>query len=440
MTNPIDDLLADISLAPKQKNAAATDSLMILKSERNKPGYKPDEIASLEREIQRASKQAGVPYDGGPSAPAPQVVKLNDELVNPLDELLVDMAPTAGAGRGTINPPTVNQPHPGRVNPNLTTVNLKDMRNRVAANPVVQGATHGFTAGLFDYLPAGMAYAYDRVSKKFTGDTTKPYSFKELLAAQRAQRNEVAAADPGQYMSGDIAGAVGLGYLTGGQSIPLTVLSQGTQGAVRKYTESPETTLEDAAKSGAVSAVIPVAVAGAGKVVVSPIVNQLQGIFMNKAAAAVIAAETAAGRTLTAAETQALYGTVLSELKAAPMFKALPGAVWQEVKSAILPGALGGAAGATTATLSGNDPMTGAQIGASGAVAATKLKVLGQAADAASIAAGRELVKRDVLLTDIGKRIPGVVSSVSQPVIPAAVEAATQKPAEPNPIDDLLGP
>jgi hypothetical protein len=178
-----------------------------------------------------------------------------------------------GSGRGSVNPPLIGQPQPPQ---NVYMPTRKPTTGYETLPPAaksfqasVEGAARGATAGTFDYVPAGLAYLADRIRNigkvNQEGNPIKPLTFDETLAATRARTAQVQSENPNAYLAGDVGGSVALGYATGGSSVPLTMLSQGTQSAVRKYAESPETTALDAAKAGGASATITAALGGVGK-------------------------------------------------------------------------------------------------------------------------------------------------------------------------------
>jgi hypothetical protein len=168
-------------------------------------------------------------------------------------------ASPAGAGRGVVNPAPVSQyTYAAPTQPQYPVT---------PAQSAVEGGARGVTAGTFDYLPAGMAYAWDRLRKKMAGSNATPISFDEALAASRAHSADSAQQNPGSYMGGNIAGGAALAYGTGGASLQGQVASQAVIGAVEKAATDPNATLGDIAMAGGENAVLTGVVGGAGKVV-----------------------------------------------------------------------------------------------------------------------------------------------------------------------------
>lgn len=217
------------------------ESLPYLKAEREVTPT--DKRASVDREIVRRSKAAGVDYDFGftPDS-AVSTPATTPAVVAPQAAL----APGQSAGAPSNANASTDGTSPGP-----------------ALNAAAYGAAKGVTAGTFDYLPAAMATG---VSKLPGGSNL---SFKEALAAVRARRADQEAAHPVASTVGNVAGsiytgaralpalaeaALPAGVVAAGGGVPMLAAQQGLQSGVQTYAGSPDSTLADAGKAAAVGA------------------------------------------------------------------------------------------------------------------------------------------------------------------------------------------
>lgn len=187
-------------------------------------------------------------------------------------------APIIGGGRGVVNPtaediaaqvaatPNAQQKifaqprrrgtmprggyYAGNPNDPNSTATLGDVGSAVlkgtsdiAYNPATESFARGITAGGYDYGKAALMPT-----------TTSTLTFKDKLADVRARRAEQERQFPISSGFGNAAGAVTLGALTGGASLPGQMATTGTIGAVNKFTESKDTTMNDAMNAGLINA------------------------------------------------------------------------------------------------------------------------------------------------------------------------------------------
>lgn len=138
------------------------------------------------------------------------------------------------------------------------------------------GLGMGATAGLMQYPAAGVLALATRLAPQGA-----PLSLKDALAQVRETTGEIRETSPIAYGAGEIGGTIaGVGKLGAvgkvGQargvaqtaaSLARPAAVAAGYGATQKYTESPETTLGEAAKTGALAGAGTVAFGGAGKLV-----------------------------------------------------------------------------------------------------------------------------------------------------------------------------
>lgn len=208
------------------------------------------------------------------------VVPLSKQ-ATPSDDFAQYLAQSAGSGRGVVNPTAEDiaarvaatpnaqnqilrnanrtqrkgtMPRGGYYtgNPNdpNSTATLSDVGTAIQKgttdlvyNPATEGFARGITAGGYDYGKAALMPT-----------TTNTLTFKDKLADVRARRAEQERQFPISSGIGNVAGAVTLGALTGGTSLPGQMATTGVIGGVNKFTESPDTTMNDAMNAGLINA------------------------------------------------------------------------------------------------------------------------------------------------------------------------------------------
>lgn len=106
------------------------------------------------------------------------------------------------------------------------------------------GLVRGGTAGMSVYPEAGVKSLI----------RNKPYI--ETLKDVRTEDARLQEAHPYAFGGGQVLGNIGLSVLSGATSIPAQAATQGAIGGVSRYTGSEESTLRDAAESGALSATV----------------------------------------------------------------------------------------------------------------------------------------------------------------------------------------
>jgi hypothetical protein len=238
--------------APVQQSRDV-DRVAILKAERNKP-YNQDERASLEREIAVASKSAGIPYDGGGQAYTPQTQAPAQAAPPVAPQVPVDSFADTESQTAPVTQP---QQEPGFLEKTGT---------------ALRGFGQGATAGLIQYPQAGLMSAV----------TGQPYSAS--LADLRAQNTQLAAEQPYQWYGGNVGGAVGLGALTAGGSLPVQAATAAGTGAVGGYTQNEDLSeaAQGAAYGGALGVAGGVLRAGMDKVAKSQIIDTINGLLKEK--------------------------------------------------------------------------------------------------------------------------------------------------------------
>lgn len=351
------------------------------------------------------------------------------------DELPVPPRPSKGGASATWGPPVT----PVRTTPNVGFDHLNPVQKQLRAG--AEGYAKGVTAGLFDYAPAGLAWVLDRIRKKgpavssnvmppeYVGtpaeeqlrklqgqpiQPAKPVTFNESLAATRQRAADVQQQYPVAHSIGQLGGAVHLGIRGPGtntkigKSVPGAMALQGVQGAVSKLTESPETTLKDAAWAGATSAALTGAAPLVGRA--TDFVNKGFGnMFMKSASNAVTdaleAATKAKGAPLTGAEQQAVWKTAMDQFKTGPLYTKAFDDTFKDINETIIPAIAGGVG----AAYMGYDPLYG--IGS--AIAAKKATAIGNYGTATAKWVGR-----------LAESKPGAVAKTADKfkhVAPAAV-------------------
>lgn len=323
--------------------------------------------------------------------------------------------PTGNAGRGSVNPPLVGEPQPQRTYiPTAAPVERPYSGLPPAAQAYqtfIEGGLRGLTAGTSEYGRAGLGYLADRIKNIGTNKPTK--SYEEQLAETRARTEMLKEDNPNAYAAGDITGAVGLGILTRGKSLPMTVATQGAAGAVRNYSENPDTTVGDALTAGVLQAGVTGALGVGGKVL-NYGADKLEQAFQNRFMQVVNEQSAKLGRALTPDETSTLYNAVAKGLEVLPVLGRGVVAAGKEIKSGIFPAAVGGTAGAVSGLFTG-DPLTNAMWGAGGALALSKANAINILSDEAKVAAGRMAIKAAPY---IGKVAPYVAPATAGAVSP----------------------
>ena len=351
-------------------------------------------------------------------------------------------APIIGGGRGVVNPtaediaaqvaatPNAQQKifaqprrrgtmprggyYAGNPNDPNSTATLGDVGSAVlkgtsdiAYNPATESFARGITAGGYDYGKAALMPT-----------TTSTLTFKDKLADVRARRAEQERQFPISSGLGNVAGAVTLGALTGGTSLPGQMATTGVIGGVNKFTESKDTTIDDAMKAGLINAGAAGVFGLAGKGFDKFGRPLLKSYTTNKLLDKTRNALEEAGVDVTKMSDEQILTKgvkILETIGPKIMGKGVAKEITGQVTSAIIPGTIGALGGAGAAALAGQDPWMGAKFGAAGTIGAVKLKALGELGDVASLYAAKSLVKNPKLAANAARAanaaIPGVNSA-----------------------------
>ena len=129
------------------------------------------------------------------------------------------------------------------------------------------GITQGALAGLGQYPAAGLVSLASRVAPQ----GGQPLSYRDALSQVRESQQSLREEAPLAYGAGEIGGglagfAKAAGLARGAQStLPRAVAAATGMGASQTYTASPETTVGEAATSGAIAGGATVALGGVGR-------------------------------------------------------------------------------------------------------------------------------------------------------------------------------
>lgn len=283
----------------------------------------------------------------------------------------------------------------------------------------LQGFAKGATAGLVVYPQAAAMQA----TRALTGG---PSDWKSALADVRAGQQELSNQMPVSYGAGQVAGAVGLGALSGGTSLPAMVGTGAGIGAVSGFTQNDS--LKDAAVGGTLGAlggfVGKGVSAGYDQVVksvaakhIADIIARAQSDITKTGAAGLVVQQTKRLEKL-----QGLSGKKLQEFidegmdkASSNIIKSAANRAWQSLKGAAYGAGIGG--GAALAT--GSDVKQGAMGGAA---------VGGLSAAKAAMASA----KGGILLNlankfNLGSILPGatkVASNTAANLAPNVIDAA----------------
>lgn len=418
---------SETKVAPSVQASRDADAVTILKSELAKElGKTPKDaadkartdanIAALKRELAaKGQKEFAAPkVKSAPTQPAAFVPKTFE--------------PASFTAEPTLTPEPTNVPEMRQSPPPEP-----GMADKALA--ALQGAAKGATAGLIVY-PQAVALAATRAATGAESPTWQE-GLKTALADVRAGQQELSDQMPVSYGAGQVAGAVGLGALTGGTSLPVMVGTGAVTGAVSGYTQNDS--LKDAAVGGTLGAlggaVGKGVTAGYDQVVKSVAAKHIADIIARAQEGGTGAAGRIVQQTNKLAKLQELSGKELQNFieknmdkASANMVKSAANRAWESLKGAAYGAGIGG--GAALAT--GSDVKQGAMGGAAvGGLSAAKAAM-------ASAKGGVMLNLANKL--NLGSILPGATSTAANAaanIAPNVVNAATT-PQEPPPIGSRL--
>jgi hypothetical protein len=314
-------------------------------------------------------------------------------------------------------------------------------------NPVTIGTARGATAGLFDYIPAGMMTAIDRLKGK---GKLSADAFNQNLSGVRGVHTEMRQAHPVAMGTGEVVGGTGLAIATGGGSIARQAGVSGAQGAISKYTESPETTAKEALIQGGITGAVGATGAAVGKGV-TKVIDKFKGktaMPMEEFRLARYEEKVADYMAKNGGKAPPTKIASKMEMDAnAEMIKAYTpegiairtlnegGSIVKEGVTNVVKGAAyGGGAGAVHGLLTTGDPISGglhgAALGAAGAAGATKFQLGQKIRNAGITHAGVEAIKK-VDAPKVGNAVTkALVAPIGVGVSPTLQDVVMPKPPE----------
>ena len=310
----------------------------------------------------------------------------------------------------------------------------------------VRGFGQGATAGLIQYpqaaimaasqdqppqpdvrsMPTARRGSMPRSGYFGAGDIQQPAApvnqVSTSLADLRLQNKQMAEENQAAWYGGNIAGAAGLGLVTGGGGTVASLGKLGAQGAVSGFTQDED--IVDALKGAGIG----LAFGAGGKLVsmgttkiansfketyIKPLQDQIPGLT-EKQAFNMISRPLGANK----------YGGAIANITDQG---------WQALKGMVAPAVGGGSVGAGQALIRGQDPVEGALIGAGTVVGATKAGALANAAGQVGQKAAMTIAKNPQIAEKLatGGTVP-LTQMISG--IPNQSEVV-----ELNPIDEILG-